>query len=146
MKNKRKNSNHVVTAAQACAVVAFVVACHDSPVAVKPGQPESLASPVAFFHTIPTLPLTNTIVGNLDPCKAAGGTILASNGAVDRTVSGSNNRFRDHNRSWVAIWANADHDPVELTFDVSGSWNVVDGNAISRSHLKIGGSDNVFLN
>jgi uncharacterized repeat protein (TIGR01451 family) len=44
----------------------------------------------------------------------------------------------------IAIWANADDDPKELTLDVSGQRNVINGDAVSRSHLRITASDTIF--
>jgi uncharacterized repeat protein (TIGR01451 family) len=44
----------------------------------------------------------------------------------------------------IAIWANAEQDPKELTLDISGQRNVINGDAVSRSHLKISASDTIF--
>jgi len=146
MKRKEERSTGLFKAVLSCTVAAFVVACQDHPVAVD-NQQSRIAPPLVarFSHSQPTLPLTNTIVGGLDECKISGGTAIAASVPKDRKVGGSGNRFRSGNGSWLSIWANADHDQKENTIDVPGSWNVINGNVISRSHLKIGGSDNVFF-
>lgn len=146
MKKHGKHSTGLVRFTLSCSVAALVVACQEHPLAVDNEKSITSAPPaVRMSHSTPTLPLTNTIVGNLDQCKASGGTAIGASVPKDRKVGGSGNRFRTGNGSWTAIWANADHDPKENTLEVPGSWNVVNGNSVSRSHLRISGSDNVFF-
>ena len=69
----------------------------------------------------------------------------------DRKVGGSGNTYAGEDRdgdadiTTLAIWANADDDEKETTLDISGSENVVNGDMVTRSHLKIAASDSVFM-
>lgn len=112
--------------------------------------------PQATLATItqPTLPLTVTIVQNIYNAQNCGsGNLIGTNPAIppDRQIGGSNNRYtglaRDgmDNTTNIVLWANADQDPKELTLDISGQNNVINGDVVSRSHLKVGSSDSIFL-
>jgi hypothetical protein len=95
-------------------------------------------------HSRPTLPLIVPVVESISACQNGAGSTLATDVAKDRVVSGSDNRATDGSTAAIAVWANADSDPRELTLDVPGSHQVINGDVVSRSHLKVSGSWNQF--
>src|SRR5687767_11544802 len=57
--------------------------------------------------------------------------VEANTACTPGTPLGNNNAFVAGTNGPVAIWANADQDPKELTLDISGSHNVIDGLVVS---------------
>ena len=91
----------------------------------------------------PTTLLTVPMVENLSDCRPdRPSMLLASSAAVDRSVTGQNNRHAPGSNGTVAVWANSTAYPVETGLDIPGSHQVVHGLVVSRSHIKMGGSWN----
>ena len=94
-------------------------------------------------HAAPALPLTSPLTGpgETPDCTAADPTVL-SLGLPSSGGSGSGNRAHAGTRDSVAVWANATAYPDITAFDMSTSETIINGEAVSRSHMKIAGSNN----
>ena len=94
-------------------------------------------------HPAPALPLTSPLTGtNETPDCTAADPLLSTLGLPSATGSGSGNRAHAGTRDSVAVWANATTYPDITAFDMSTSESIINGEAVSRSHMIIAGSNN----
>jgi hypothetical protein len=94
-------------------------------------------------HSTPALPLTSPLTGpNEVPDCTGSDPLVSSLGLPSANISGSNNRAHAGEDDAVAVWANATNYPDTTAFDMSTSESIIHGEAVSRSHMKIAGSNN----